>query len=103
VFQGSLLVIVLWLTAAENAIFFAKAASDLKSSHVCEKLSKISLSEFLQQYITAKLHVRTPNNVIFVHFVLVNLWILAVYAAKKVSLRARSIDRPEYEYPEILL
>ena len=51
---------------------------------------------------------RTPNNVIFVFFIfvqfgLVNLWILAFYAAKKVSLRARSIDRPEYEYPEILL
>ena len=54
--------------SGKRNFFFAKAASDLKSSHVCEKRSKISLSEIsvLQQYITAKLHVRTPNNVIFV-------------------------------------
>ena len=41
VFQGWLLVILVMLTAAKNAI--VKAAFELKSSHVCEKRSKCLL------------------------------------------------------------
>ena len=41
VFQGSLLGILVMMTAAKNAI--VKAAFELKSSHVCEKRSKCLL------------------------------------------------------------
>ena len=37
VFEGSLLVIIIMIDGSENAI--AKAAFELKSSHVCEKRS----------------------------------------------------------------
>ena len=40
-FQGSLLGILVMMTAAKNAI--VKAAFELKSSHVCEKCSKCLL------------------------------------------------------------
>ena len=42
VFQGSLLMIVIMIDAAKNAI--VKAAFELQSLHVCEKRSNIGLT-----------------------------------------------------------